>query len=82
MTDQQTEAEKRDAILDTLVRTRADLIAIAKATALYMAQRDGVVTSVRLIAQLREDGHGAGRPARRSRTGVHRGDRRGTVRRR
>ncbi len=56
--DVPTEAEKRDSALDLLERTRADLIALARATAREMGQRGDALTSVGLIKELRARGHG------------------------
>lgn len=58
MTDQQTEAAKRDAILDTLEVVRVDLVRLGKEAAVYLSAMEGGVTSVRVAEWLRAQGHG------------------------
>lgn len=53
-----TEVEKRDAALALLEARRAELVRIARLTALEIAREQGSVTSPEVIAALRERGHG------------------------
>ena len=55
----QTEAQKRDAILDTLQETRTRLIKEARATARSLAAMKGRVTSVEVLSEMRVLGWGA-----------------------
>lgn len=54
----QTEAQKRDQVLDALARFRAEVIRHARAAAEELFARDGSVTAPRVLALMRERGHG------------------------
>lgn len=51
-----TEVTKRDDALDMLAAHRARLVAIAKATALWLAERDGQITAPEALQQMRAQG--------------------------
>ena len=53
------EKKKRDEALDLLEERRAELIAVAKKTALDIALRTGTVTSTEVFERLRNEGWGA-----------------------
>lgn len=53
-----TELEARDHALDTTINSRATLIAVAKAYALGIANANGSVTSVEVVALMRHNGWG------------------------
>ena len=53
-----TETEKRDAALDLLAEKRADLVRLARSTAMEIASANGSVTSPEVIEALRQKGHG------------------------
>lgn len=55
---EQTEEQKRDAVLDRMEITRADLISIARMTARDIAAENGTVTSPEVFAQMKADGYG------------------------
>lgn len=54
----ESEEVKRDAALDTLELSRAELIADAKVHAVRIATETGTVTSTQVLASMRASGHG------------------------